>query len=209
MIRRPNILACLAALLLAGCATTPPKQQDNLCEVFEQQPGWYDDAYTSERRWGVPIAVQMAIVQRESSFRPRAKPERTRLLGFIPWRRPSSAEGYAQAQDPAWQDYLEMTGRSRWFASRSDMSDALDFIGWYNYTSHQRLGIRRNDAYRLYLAYHEGHGGYQRGSWKDKPKVQQTAREVAERAEHYARQLPACEDRFRCAAWWKVWPFCR
>ncbi|QKK02792.1 MAG: lysozyme-like domain containing protein [Pseudomonadota bacterium] len=210
MIRASNILLCFAALgVLAGCATTPVQNQDNICDVFEQEPGWYDDAHDSERRWGVPIAIQMAIVQRESSFRGRAKPERTRLLGFIPWRRPSSAEGYAQAQDPAWQDYLEMTGRSAWFASRSDMSDALDFIGWYNYTSHQRLGIRRNDAFNLYLAYHEGHGGYERGSWKNKPKVQQTAREVAERAERYARQLPACEDRFRCAAWWKLWPFCR
>lgn len=203
------VLTAVSAFVLAGCATTPPQRQDNLCEIFEQEPGWYDHAYTSERRWGVPIPVQMAIVQRESSFRARVKPARTRLLGFIPWRRPSSASGYAQAQDPAWQDYLEMTGRSTWFTSRADMADALDFIGWYNYTSHRRLGIRRNDAYNLYLAYHEGRTGYERGSWRDKPKVQQTAREVTQRAERYAKQLPACEDRFRCAAWWKVWPFCR
>ncbi|NBB93485.1 MAG: hypothetical protein GVY32_10000 [Gammaproteobacteria bacterium] len=203
------LLVIAFALLLFGCATTPPERQDNLCEIFEQEPGWYDDAYESERRWGIPIAVQMAIVQRESSFRARAKPERTTLLGFIPWRRPSSAVGYAQAQDPAWKEYLDMTGRSAWLTSRADMSDALDFIGWYNYTSHQRLDIDRDDAYRLYLAYHEGRTGYRRGTWRDKPKVQQTAREVADRAERYARQLPACEDEFRCAAWWKFWPFCR
>jgi len=211
MVRKIGTSPALFAvtLLLVGCATTPPQRQDNLCEIFEHSPTWYDDAFHSERRWGVPISVQMAIVQRESSFRARARPERRRLLGFIPWRRPSSAAGYAQAQDPAWQDYLEMTGRSSLLASRSDMSDALDFIGWYNYTSHQRLGIARDDAYRLYLAYHEGHGGYQRGSWRDKPKVQQTARQVADTAERYAAQLPACESELRCAAWWKFWPFCR
>lgn len=202
-------LSIASATVLFGCATTAPERQDNLCEIFDQEPGWYDHAFESERRWGVPISVQMAIVQRESSFRARAKPERTRLLGFIPWRRPSSASGYAQAQDPAWQDYMEMTGRSAWLTSRSDMADALDFIGWYNYTTHRRLGIRRNDAYKLYLAYHEGRTGYERGTWRDKPKVQQTARQVADRAERYARQLPACEDEFRCAAWWKFWPFCR
>jgi len=204
-----SALTILMLTLLAGCVTTPPERQDNLCEIFEQQPAWYDHAYNSERRWGVPIAVQMAIVQRESSFRARVRPERTKLLGFIPWRRPSSALGYAQAQDPAWEEYLEMTGRSAWFTSRADMADALDFIGWYNYTSHQRLGIRRNDAYNLYLAYHEGRTGYERGSWRNKPKVQTTARQVAEKADAYARQLPACEDRYRCAAWYKLWPFCR
>ena len=203
------LMIAAASLLLFGCASTPPQRQDNLCEIFEQEPGWYDHAYDSERRWGIPIPVQMAIVQRESSFRARARPERTKLLGFIPWRRPSSAAGYAQAQDPAWGEYLEMTGRSAWFTSRADMADALDFIGWYNYTSHQRLGIARDDAYRLYLAYHEGRTGYERGSWRDKPKVRQTARQVADRAERYARQLPACEEEFRCAAWWKIWPFCR
>jgi hypothetical protein len=203
------IVLTAVSLTLMGCATTPPKRQDNVCEIFAQEPGWYDHAYESERRWGVPIAVQMAIVQRESSFRPRVRPERTKLLGFIPWRRPSSALGYAQAQDPAWDEYLELTGQSSWFTSRTDMADALDFIGWYNYTSHQRLGIRRDDAYNLYLAYHEGRGGYERGSWQSKPKVQQTAREVADKAAAYERQLPACEDRFRCAAWYKFWPFCR
>ena len=204
-----SALAILMLTLLAGCVTTPPERQDKLCEIFEQEPAWYDHAYNSERRWGVPIAVQMAIVQRESSFRARVRPEREKLLGFIPWRRPSSALGYAQAQDPAWEEYLEMTGRSAWFTSRADMADALDFIGWYNYTSHQRLGIRRNDAYNLYLAYHEGRTGYERGSWRNKPKVQTTARQVAEKADAYARQLPACEDRYRCAAWYKLWPFCR
>src|SRR5699024_4786106 len=125
------VLITIAALVLAGCASAPPKRQDNLCEIFEQEPGWYDHAYNSERRWGIPIPIQMAIVQRESSFRALVRPARTRLLGFIPWRRPSSAAGYAQAQDPAWQEYLEMTGRSAWFTSRTNMGDALDFIGWY------------------------------------------------------------------------------
>lgn len=203
------VLLSVAAVVLIGCASAPPKRQDNLCEIFEQEPGWYDHAYNSERRWGIPIPIQMAIVQRESSFRARVRPARTKLLGFIPWRRPSSAAGFAQAQDPAWQEYLEMTGRSGWFTSRADMADALDFIGWYNYTSHQHLGIARDDAYRLYLAYHQGRTGYQRGTWRGQPKVKQTARQVAETAERYARQLPACEAELRCAAWWKFWPFCR
>ncbi|MEE4297620.1 MAG: hypothetical protein V2J20_13505, partial [Wenzhouxiangella sp.] len=149
------------ALMLSGCAATPPRQQDNLCQIFDQHGDWYDYAHRSEKRWGTPIAVQMAFVQQESSFRARARPERRKILGFIPGPRPSSAKGYAQAQDPAWEDYQKATGRR--FARRTDMEDALDFIGWYNDVSQRRLGLSKTDAFHLYLAYHDGHSGFQRG----------------------------------------------
>ncbi|AKS42101.1 transglycosylase SLT domain-containing protein [Wenzhouxiangella marina] len=209
-----RVLAALAALaalavlgLLSACATTPPANQDNLCEIFEEYPEWYDDARRSERRWGTPIAIQMAFVRQESAFRAGAKPERRRFLGIFPGRRPSSAEGYAQAQDPAWADYRRATGRR--FASRGDMEDALDFIGWYNDVSHRRLGLARNNAYDLYLAYHEGHGGYSRRSWADKPRLRQIASRVDELSLRYQRQLASCEDALRCRRWYQFWPFCR
>lgn len=196
-----------ALVLLAGCAATPPPQQDNICQIFDHHPRWYDHARDSEKRWGTPIPVQMAIVQQESSFRARARPERERLLGFIPWRRPSSARGYAQAQDPAWQDYQDATGNRR--ARRSNMADALDFIGWYNDVSQRRLGLSKDDAYHLYLAYHDGHTGYQRGGWRSNNELRQIASRVDQLAQSYTRQLRTCEDEFRCRRWWQFWPFCR
>ena len=57
--------------------------------------------------------------------RPRKK------IWFIPLGRPSSAKGYAQAQDPVWGEYQKERGRL--FRSRGDMEDALDFIGWYSH----------------------------------------------------------------------------
>jgi len=197
----------LVLLLLAGCASRPPEDQDNLCQIFSQHPRWYDHALASERRWGTPIAVQMAFVQQESSFRARARPDRNRVLGVIPGRRPSSARGFAQAQDPAWSDYQRATGNRR--ARRSNMADALDFIGWYNDVSHRRLGIAKNDAYRLYLAYHEGHTGYQRGGWRNNSQLQAIASRVDQRAMRYQRQLAGCEAQFRCRRWYQVRPFCR
>lgn len=204
---RELILIAAICLLAAGCASKPPARQDNICEILEHEPKWYDYARRSEERWGVPIPVQIAFVQRESAFRARARPARDRLFGVIPWRRPSSARGYAQAQDPAWRDYRKATGRR--FASRADMADALDFIGWYNDVSHRRLGLSRDDAYSLYLAYHEGHGGYRRETWRGKPEVRRTASQVARRAEAYRQQLPQCEDDLRCHRWYQFWPFCR
>ena len=198
-------LAAVFVALAAGCATTPPKRQSDICEVFEQYPDWYDHARASEKHWGTPIHVLMAFVRHESSYRSHAKPPFEWFL-FIPLGRPSSAKGYAQAQDPVWSEY--QAERGSLFRSRSDMKDALDFIGWYNDKTWRALKIPRNDAYRLYLAYHEGRGGYRRGTWKKKPGVQRTARKVADTASRYKSQLERCESRFRCDSWFQVWPLC-
>ena len=205
---RTGILGVLlAALLLAtGCGTVPPpKRQNNICEIFKQYPDWYDYARKSERQWGTPVSVQMAFVRQESSFRSNARPA-GRWLWFIPLGRPSTATGYAQATNPVWSDYKKERGS--FFSSRSDMEDALDFIGWYNHKTARELRISKRDARNLYLAYHEGRTGYRRGSWKKNSKLKAIAARVAKTASNYRSQLKQCQSRFRCDAWYQVWPFC-
>jgi hypothetical protein len=192
-------------IALAGCASVPPKRQDNLCTIFGQYPEWYDAAKESQSRWGTPPHILMAFVKQESAFRHDAKPPWDWFL-FIPLGRKSSAEGYAQAKDEAWEEYEDETGG--FFKSRSAMEDALDFIGWYNYKSSKDLGISKWDPKRLYLAYHEGRGGYARGSYKKKPKVVRIANRVDWQARQYGAQLRQCEDRFKCRHWYQIWPFC-
>ncbi|MFN2300406.1 MAG: hypothetical protein ABR565_00815 [Gammaproteobacteria bacterium] len=196
-----------AAAAAAGCATAPPQRTENICEIFEHEPRWYDHARRSEARWGTPISVQIAIVNQESSFRHNVRPPRPRLFGFIPLPRRSSAYGYAQAQSPAWSDYLQATGRRG--ARRSNIADALDFIGWYNDVSNQRLGIAKANAEHLYLAYHEGHGGYSRSTYRNKPQVVRVAQRVGHQSRAYAEQLPGCERKLRCRRFYQFWPFCR
>ncbi|MDN3524906.1 lysozyme-like domain containing protein [Halomonas sabkhae] len=205
-------LALLVPLLgmLSGCAIfapSPPERQSNICEIFREQPDWYDAAKASEKRWGTPISTQMAFIERESSFRSHVRPPRTYLLGFIPWKRPSSAFGYAQALDPVWDEYQDDVGGI--FASRSDMEDATDFIGWYNARTQRMTGVSLNNPRHLYLAYHQGQGGYNRGSYRGKPAVLRASREVATNASRYRSQLPSCEAEFQCDAFYQVWPFCR
>lgn len=205
---RPALtLTLLAAALAGGCATVPPQKTDNICAIFDHAPKWYDHAKRSEARWGTPVAVQIAFVNQESSFRHNVRPPRGRWLGVIPKPRSSSAYGYAQAQSPAWSDYQKATGRRG--ARRSDIADALDFIGWYNDVSNRRLGIAKHDAQHLYLAYHEGHGGYSRQAYLAKPQVVTVAGRVDRQARIYGEQLRTCEQRFRCRRFYQFWPFCR
>lgn len=175
--------------------TTQLSHTDNICHVFKQKPNWYKDAKASERRWHVPIATQMAIMHQESRFDAYAKPERTKLLWVIPWTRPSSAYGYPQALDASWDYYKK--SRGKYFASRSNFADSIDFIGWYANCAHHRAGISKDDTMALYLAYHEGIGGYQIGTYRKKKWLVNVARKVSLRASIYETQLKRCEAKFK------------
>lgn len=197
----------LLCSLLLGCATAPgpPGQPRNICEIFREHPEWYESARKSSERWGVPIPVLMAIIHQESSFIPDAKPPRTSCLWIFPGPRPSSAYGYAQASDATWDEYQESTGRSR--ADRDDFGDAVDFVGWYCDLSYRTCRISKGDTYRLYLAYHEGHGGFNRKSYLRKDWLVQVARKVRARADTYRLQLDSCEGEFRKTGRSCLWPF--
>ncbi|WDY52886.1 hypothetical protein [Vibrio fluvialis] len=178
-------------LLLAGCATSPPSKQNNLCEIFREKPQWYEDAVEMQDEWGTPIQIAMAIIKQESSFRHDAKPPKDYLLGFIPWGRVSSAYGYAQAQDPAWDDFQRATDYG---GSRTNFDDSLMFIGWYTSETQKTLGVSKWDTYHQYLAYHEGRGGFKRKSYQSKPTLIKVARKVEQQAKDYGWQLKQCRQ---------------
>ncbi|EKO3907331.1 hypothetical protein GTU35_000344 [Vibrio fluvialis] len=178
-------------LLLAGCATSPPSQQNNLCEIFREKPQWYEDAVEMQDEWGTPIQIAMAIIKQESSFRHDAKPPKDYLLGFIPWGRVSSAYGYAQAQDPAWDDFQRATDYG---GSRTNFDDSLMFIGWYTSETQKTLGVSKWDTYHQYLAYHEGRSGFKRKSYQSKPTLIKVARKVEQQAKDYGWQLKQCRQ---------------
>lgn len=188
-------LLLFSLLQLTGCSTTPkPNNIDNICAIFKQYPDWYWATLKSQRRWGVPVEVQMSIMRQESSFNGKAKPPRTKLLWVIPWKRKSDAYGYAQVKDATWSDYKKSAGG--FFSSRSNFKDAADFVGWYANNAHRRAGISKSDAYHLYLAYHEGIGGYQRGTYHKKQWLVRVAKRVAVRASTWRGQLQRCQSQF-------------
>ena len=188
MTKSPLILS-FVALMLSSCSTYQPTKIDDICKIFWGETDWYEDARAAHNRWGTPITVMMAIMKQESSFRADVRPDRPRFL-FIPLPRRSSAYGYAQAQDPAWNDYKKATGNRG--HDRDDFRDAINFIGWYTNKSHRRLGISKSDPFRQYLAYHEGWGGYSRGSFNKKPQLLNIAAKGKGQTEIYNAQLVRC-----------------
>lgn len=177
------------SLTLCACSTTPPKKPKDLCEIFKEKSSWYDDAQDVYAKRGVPINIVMSFMYHESGYVDDAQPPMRWFL-FIPYGRGSSAYGYAQAQDPVWDDYVSEAGG--FFSSRDDFADSLDFISWYILKTNKVNKVKITDVYNQYLNYHEGWGGYRKKTHAKNKSLQQLARKVETTASNYAKQLRNC-----------------
>ena len=199
------LIVLLISISLFGCVTPPPRNISNICSMFRQYPKWYWTAQDVQKKWNLPISVLMAVMHQESKFRATIKPPRKRLLGFIPWFRPTSAVGYAQVTNATWRNYQLATGKGG--ASRTSFYDAADFIGWYANQAHRRVGIPKGDPYKVYLAYHEGIGGYSRRTYLRKQWLMNVARKVQHNAWVYHAQLTRCQFSLPKRPWWHFWSY--
>ena len=185
--------ALIIAVLLASCSgdpTSAPRDLDNACAILKERPEYYRAFRATERRWGVPVHVQMATIHQESKFIADARTPFRYVIGVIPMGRQSSAFGYSQALDATWDEYLAEAGGFR--AKRDRINDASDFMGWYMNKSRDKNGIPLHDAENQYLAYHEGNTGYARQSYNSKPWLVAVARKVRARSDMYQQQIAGC-----------------
>jgi hypothetical protein len=188
--------ALTLVLLAASCgggSGKAPRQLDNACTIVQERPEYLKAFRAVERKYGVPVHVQMATIYQESKFISDARTPFRYAAGVIPIGRQSSAYGYSQALDGTWKEYTQTAGKRT--ARRDRIRDATDFIGWYMVETQTRLGVPVSDARNQYLAYHEGRSGYARGSYNAKPWLLRVAGEVDARANMYAVQLGSCRVR--------------
>ncbi|SFR14324.1 lytic transglycosylase [Poseidonocella sedimentorum] len=185
--------ALLCIVLLSSCGSgnySAPRNLDNACSILRERPTYARAFAATERKYGVPVHVQMATIYQESKFIGNARTPFRYALGIIPMGRQSSAYGYSQALDGTWDEYRQETGRRG--ARRNNIRDAADFMGWYMTLTRERNGIPLGDARNQYLAYHEGHTGYNRGSYRNKSWLVAVSNSVGARAAMYRSQLRGC-----------------
>lgn len=191
-----HLRAMIIVLLVASCGGGPqtaPRDLDNACTILKERPDYLRAFRATERKWGVPIHVQMATIHQESKFVADARTPFKYVLGVIPMGRQSSAFGYSQALDATWDEYLKSAGSRR--AKRDEIRHASDFMGWYMNQTRERNGISLHDARNQYLAYHEGHTGYARQSYNSKAWLVGVAGKVDSRAKLYQNQIAGCRLR--------------
>ncbi|SEQ70371.1 lytic transglycosylase [Thalassovita taeanensis] len=193
-----TLRALILLMVLASCGGgnySAPRNLDDACSILSQRPKYGRAFKATERRWGVPVHVQMATIYQESKFIGNARTPFRYVLGVIPMGRQSSAYGYGQALDATWDQYKRET--RRFGARRDDIQDATDFMGWYMTQTREKNGIALHDARNQYLAYHEGHTGFARGSYNSKSWLIRISGEVGARANLYEAQLRSCRRRIK------------
>ncbi|MTI00941.1 lytic transglycosylase [Roseibium sp. RKSG952] len=187
------LFVLFGVLLLASCgggSQRPPSNLNDACSIARERPDFIKAFKSTERKWGVPVHVQMATIYQESRYRHDARTPHKYVLGVIPMGRQSSAYGFSQALDGTWDEYQRETGKRR--AKRDRIRDASDFVGWYMNKSYERNGIHPSDTRNQYLAYHEGHTGFSRGTYNNKSWLLRVANDVDARAQLYQAQLASC-----------------
>lgn len=191
-----RLIPALAALSLAACASMPtPSDREvaDACLLLQQNRPWQEALRSTAKTWGAPMGFQLAVIKQESSFDAEALPPRgePQWFGLVEGERVSSAKGYSQALDSTWEMYKASTGN--WAASRNSFRDSSDFIGWYFSTAGKRAGLGQYDYKAHYLAYHEGAGGYLKGTYKSKRWLVDVAANVAKQATRYEAQIAKCD----------------
>ncbi len=184
-----NKFVILFIFFLAGCSSVPSNTA-NSCSIFNERYLWYKYAKKTEQKWGTPIYIQLAIIKMESDFDWLAKPARQKIFKVIPYKRPSSSFGYSQAVKGTWEQYKKETGNK--LATRARFKDSVDFIGWYTNKSETILKISKQDAFKQYLAYHEGWGNFKH--YKKNKKVIGLAKKVEKQSNIYKKQLLSCSN---------------
>ena len=174
---------------LSACSSIP-KNASNSCSIFEEKYLWYKHAKKTEKKWGTPVYLQLAIIKMESSFDRFAKPPRQKLFKVVPYKRPSSSFGYSQAVKGTWKQYKEETGNK--YATRARFKDSVDFIGWYTNKTEKILKVSKNDSFKHYIAYHEGWGNFK--NYKSNKKVINLAKRVEKQSNIYKKQLAECKN---------------
>ena len=180
----------LILLFLISACSSIPSNTSNSCTIFDERYLWYKHAKKSEQKWGTPIYLQLAIIKMESGFDWLAKPPRQKLFKIVPYKRPSSSFGYSQAVKGTWKQYKTETGNK--FATRTRFKDSVDFIGWYTSKTAKILKVSKKDAFKQYIAYHEGWGNYK--NYKNNKKVINLAKRVEKQANIYKKQLSDCKN---------------
>lgn len=213
--KKMSFIAIISVVaIISGCSSTPKTQQqldtaflkknskavktrntkvsnvDNACSILKENPDWLKAARRTSLVYGVPIHTQLAFVRHESNYVKKARPLNKNRKSIFDKKYASTAYGYAQVLDGTWDEFKTTFNNKR--LKRTNFGHSVEFIGWYN-KRHINTGIiHKDNVAHLYLAYHEGLGGYKKKTFLKKPWLVNYSRAVHATSDKYKHQINAC-----------------
>ena len=189
-ILKNKLIYFILFFFLFSCSSIP-KYPSNACKIFGEKYLWYKHTKKSSEKYGAPVYMILAFVNKESGFNRFAKPKRHKIFKVIPYKRPSSSYGYSQAIKKTWELYKTETNNP--LALRTHFKDSVMFIGWYIKKTNKINKVPLNDSYRQYLNYYLGWGSYAKKAYKNDKKAIIFAKSVQKQSKIYKDQLKECQ----------------
>ncbi len=189
-ILKNKLIYFILFFFLFSCSSIP-KYPSNACKIFGEKYLWYKHTKKSSEKYGAPVYMILAFVNKESGFNRFAKPKRHKIFKVIPYKRPSSSYGYSQAVKKTWELYKTETNNP--LALRTHFKDSVMFIGWYIKKTNKINKVPLNDSYRQYLNYYLGWAGYAKKAYKNDKKAIIFAKSVQKQSKIYKDQLKECQ----------------
>ena len=189
-ILKNKLIYFILFFFLFSCSSIP-KYPSNACKIFGEKYLWYKHTKKSSEKYGAPVHMILAFVNKESGFNRFAKPKRNKLFKIIPYKRPSSSYGYSQAVKKTWELYKTETNSP--LALRTHFKDSVMFIGWYVSKTNKINKVPLNDSYRQYLNYYLGWGSYAKKVYKTDKNAIIFAKSVQKQSKIYKSQLKECQ----------------
>ena len=70
------IVLSIILIFVVACTSMKLTNTSDSCILFDEKKNWYKATKKSYDKWNVPIALQLAIITQESSFKQFANPAR-------------------------------------------------------------------------------------------------------------------------------------
>lgn len=199
------LIYLLVLTTLFCCSSEKVDKSQDLCMVYNKNYHWYRSAMRAQKKHDIDATIIMSVMAQESNFTHNARPGKEYILNFIPWGYETSARGYGQVIDGAWDDYKKIN--NKWFPSRHNFNDVSDYIGWYLDKASKKLHINRKDTYHLYLAYHQGMTGYKRHDERNNHELDLIAKKVQRNSNRYQYEFKQCENSLWLKHWLYIWDY--
>ncbi len=190
-----RLLAIITVLLSGAPVSANPgypmvSNVDTLaCQIYRERSDWFTAAIEAERRWGLPVAHQLAFITEDWGLEDGNLPTKWRPDWTRPDRpTPGLPSGF---YDQTWQQYVLQSGNAS--ASPNAIEDVFGFMGWYFSSLAPYTGVSPYDPLAQHVLWRQGPDVFRAGNWQSNLWQRTQAERFASLTRLYMTDFENCD----------------